>query len=58
MDQELCEWELFMVCHHLAKFGDPWYCSSRDTMLLVCHVMTQDHVIKGSDNYIVTSLSG
>ena len=24
------EWELFMVCHHLAKFGGDRYCGSRD----------------------------
>ena len=37
-----------MVCHHLVKFGGHRYCSSRGIMLLLCHVIKQDHVIKGS----------
>ena len=45
------EWELFMVYHHFAKFGDHKYCSSRDIFFLVCHVIKQDHIIKGSDKY-------
>ena len=41
-----------MVCHHLAKFGGHRYCSSRDITFLVCHVIKQGHVIKGSGDYI------
>ena len=37
-------WQLFMVCHYLAKFGG--HCSCRD-MFLVCYVIKQNHVIKG-----------
>lgn len=73
----LCEWELFMIWHHLSKFGSHKYCSSKDVYYfvtssckstwlkcqvatttdapssgyktaLVCHVMSQDHIIKGS----------
>ena len=40
-----------MVCQHLSKFGGHRYCSSRDMMFLVCHVIKQDHVIKGSGGY-------
>ena len=41
-----------MVCHHLAKFSGPRYCSSRDMMLLVCHVIKRENrVIKGSVDY-------
>ena len=47
---QLFELELFMLCHHLAKFRGQRYCSSRD-MFLVCHVIKQNHVIKGSDDY-------
>ena len=36
-----------MLCH-LAKFGGPRYCISTDIMFLICHVIKQDHVIKGS----------
>ena len=37
--------------HHLAKFGDHRYCSSRNVMFLVCHVIRQDLIIKGSGDY-------
>ena len=40
-----------MICHHLAKFGSHRYCTSRDEILLFCHVIEQDHMIKGSDDY-------
>ena len=36
-----------MVCHHLVKFGGYRSCSSRDIIFLICHVIKQDHVIKG-----------
>ena len=39
-----------MVYHHLAKFGSHRYCSSKD-MFLVCDVIKQDHMNKGSGNY-------
>ena len=29
-----------------AKFGPHRHCGSGDTMLLVCHMMLKDHVIK------------
>ena len=44
-----------MLCH-LAKFGGHRYCISKD-MFLVCHVIKQDHVIKGSSDYNDMSLS-
>ena len=34
--------------HHLAKFIDDTHCGSGDVMVLVCPVISQDHVIKGS----------
>ena len=47
-----------MVFHHLAaKFGGDRYCSSKDIIFLVCHVMKQDHRIKGSVDYNNRSLS-
>ena len=39
-----------MVYHHLAKIGYNRYYSNKD-MFLVCHVINQDHIIKGSGNY-------
>ena len=41
-----------MVCHHLPKFGDHRYCTSRDIKFLVCHVIKKDQMIKGSGDYI------
>ena len=46
-----------MVCHHLAKFGDHRYCTSRDIIFLVFHVIKQYHMIKGSGDYINKSPS-
>ena len=40
-----------MICLHLAKFGGHRYCSSREKMFLVCHVIKPDQVIKGSGDY-------
>ena len=46
-----------MVYHCLAKFGGHGHCSSRDIMCLVCHVIKQDHIIKGSGDYNVRNPS-
>ena len=46
-----------MIYHHYAKFGGHRYCSSRDIMILVCHVIKQDHIIKGSGDYYIRSPS-
>ena len=40
-----------MKSHDLAKFDSHRYCGSRDVMFLLCHVIWQDHVIKGSGDY-------
>ena len=37
--------------NHLAKFGGHRYYSSKDIMFLVCHVIKQNDVIKGSGKY-------
>ena len=36
-----------MASHQLAKFGSHKHCDSDDVMILGCHVIFQDHVIKG-----------
>ena len=38
--------EPLKVGHHPAKFG------SKDIMVLVCHVISQDYVTKGSSNWV------
>ena len=40
----------FMVYHYLPKFEGHRSCTSRD-MFLVCQMIKQDHVIKGSGDY-------
>ena len=35
-----------MTCHQLAKFGGHRHCGSGDIMVLVCQVISQDHMIK------------
>ena len=37
-----------MVCHNLARFGGHRYCSSRNIILFVCHLIKQDREIKVS----------
>ena len=34
------------------QVGSDGYCSGRDIMLLVSHVIKQDHIIKGPGDYI------
>ena len=36
----------------MARFGGRRYCGSKDIMLLVCHVISQHHVIKGSCDFM------
>ena len=40
------------VSYHHAKFGGHSHSGSRDIMLLVCHVNSQEQVIKGSLNFM------
>ena len=35
-----------MTCHQHAKFGGHRHCGSGDIMVLVCQVISQDHMIK------------
>ena len=39
-----------MASSQLAMFGGYRHCSSED-VILVCHVISQDHVIKGSCDF-------
>ena len=43
--------------HHPAKFGGQRHCGSRYKMVLVCHVILQDHVIKGLCDFMGSSQS-
>ena len=40
-----------MIYYHLANFCDHSYCRSRDITFLVCHLIKQDHKIKGIGDY-------
>ena len=44
----LCELEPFKISHHPTKFRGRSHCDSGDIMVLVFHVISQDHVIGGS----------
>ena len=39
-------WEPLMMNHHATKIGGHRHCGSGDIMILVCHMILQDHVIK------------
>ena len=39
--------ELFKISYHSTKFRDHRHYDSGDIMVLACHMMSQDHVIKG-----------
>ena len=43
--------------YYLAKFGDHRHCVSGYIMILVCHVTSQDHLIKGSCEFMGRSPS-
>ena len=45
------------VSHHPARFGGHSYCGIRYVMVLVCHKISQDHVIRGSRDFTGKSLS-
>ena len=47
-----------MVGHYLARSGGHSYCSSRDIILFVCHLIKENRVIKVSGDYNDTSTSG
>ena len=40
------------VSHDATKFGGHRYCHIGDIMLLVCHVILQDHMIEGLSNFM------
>ena len=41
-----------MVSYHPAKFGSHSHSGSEIIMILVCHVILQNHMIKGSCSFI------
>ena len=46
-----------MVSYHSTKFGGHRHCSSEDIKVLVCQVISQDHLIKGSFDFMGKSHS-
>ena len=49
--------KLFTVCNHPAKFGGRGQCGIRDIIYLIFQVPLQEHLIKGSGNFIQVSSS-
>ena len=47
-----------MVGHYLARSGGHSYCSSRDIILFVCHLIKEIRVIKVSGDYNVRAPQG
>ena len=45
------------VSYRLARFGDHRHCGSEDIKILVCQVISQDHLIKWSFDFIGRSPS-
>ena len=39
------------VSRHSARFGGHRHCGSGDRLVLVCHVISENHVIKGSCDF-------
>ena len=48
LDQVTLATRTHKVSHYPAKFGSHKQCSSEDIMVLVCHIIQQDQVTKGS----------
>ena len=46
-----------IVCHHPAKFSGYAHYGSGDILVLVCHEISQYHVIKESCDFMVESPS-
>ena len=46
-----------MVKQHPVKFGGHRACGDGDVMILVCHMISEDHVIKGSCDFVAWSPS-
>ena len=47
-----------MVSHYPAKFGGHRHCDSGDIIVLVCHVISQEYVIKRSRDLVVVARQG
>ena len=46
---------LFKVSHFPARFGGHTHCGSEDIMVLVCHVILKENVLKGSCDFMGVS---
>ena len=46
-----------LLNQHLTKFGGHRHCSVGDIIVLVCHMISQDYVMKGSCAFIATGQS-
>ena len=50
-------WELLAVFCHLDKFGDHRHYDSEDIMVLIFHLTSRDHMLKGLYEFISGSHS-
>ena len=45
-------YEPFKISHHFNKFHGHRYCNSGDIIVLACHVISHDHAIRESCDFI------
>ena len=57
MDHVTYGLDLIKVKYYLATFISHRHCGSEDIVILVCHVILQNHVLKEPCDFIGTSLS-
>ena len=55
--KQLHGWDSLKVSHYPAKFCGHRRIGIGDIMVFVCHVISNDHVIRGSSNFMGRSLS-
>ena len=48
-------WKPLMISYHHTTFGGDKHCGSEDVMILICHVISQDHLTKEPCSFINTS---
>ena len=49
---QLYGWDILTVSHHHTTSGGHKHCGSGDTMVLIGHVILQDHMIKMSWDFM------
>ena len=48
----LYDWDLLILGHHAANFGDFRPCGRGNKTFSICHVISRDHIFKGLGEFI------